>query len=101
VHANAEDAPAPHALRPTGFASRPWSRSAIQGARQRRRRRHPARAATDGVRDVRLVEKEHAEGFYPFLPGMTRRDDGHYTLPGAMAGRFPLTFSLMADKPDP
>ena len=32
--------------------------SAIRGARQRRRRRCPARAATDGTRDVPLVEKE-------------------------------------------
>jgi hypothetical protein len=31
--------------------------SAIRGARQRRRRRRPARAATDGSRDVPLVEK--------------------------------------------
>ena len=31
---------------------------AIRGERQRRRRPHPARAATDGVRDVPLVEKE-------------------------------------------
>ena len=32
--------------------------SAIRGARQRGSRRRPARAATDGVRDVPLVEKE-------------------------------------------
>ena len=32
--------------------------SAIRGARQRRRRRCPARAATDGSRDVPLVEKD-------------------------------------------
>ena len=32
--------------------------SAIRGERQRRRRRRPARAATDGSRDVPLVEKE-------------------------------------------
>ena len=32
--------------------------TAIRGARQRGRRPRPARAATDGVRDVPLVEKE-------------------------------------------
>ena len=31
--------------------------SAIRGERQRRKRRRPARAATDGIRDVPLVEK--------------------------------------------
>jgi len=42
---------------------------------------------------------EHAEGFYPIVPGLVRGADGHWRFPEPHSGKFPLTFSLSARRP--
>jgi len=42
--------------------------------------------------------REHPEGFCPIHPAMKQCADGHYRFPAPIHGRFPMTFSIMADK---
>ena len=41
---------------------------------------------------------ENPEGFYPAIPELIEGEDGHYRLPDPLHGRYPLSFSLMAQK---
>lgn len=43
--------------------------------------------------------REHPESFYSAIPGMVPLGDGRWRLPEPHHGRYPLTFSLSAEKP--